>query len=203
MLCYIESRRSSQGRGILYGADGSRFSGTFVRGQLHGHGQQTERDGSSFAGMFKAGSRSGTGVQTMARGDVFCGTYVCGARQGQGSYVFSTNNARLNAFYEADIPRRAAANGQPRIKASRAVVPQDTAKVAQSEQLIFGLCCTHQDALKTLVACVQVWAVYGTRRRWKFGFAAPCARGERGVFACHAGRAGMRMTCSAQASLLK
>lgn len=129
------ARLLTQGRGILYGADGSRFSGTFERGQLHGHGQQTERDGSSFAGMFKAGSRSGAGVQTTARGDVFCGTYVCGARQGQGSYVFSTNNARLDAFYEADIPRRAAANSQPRIEASRAVVPQDTAIVAQSEQL--------------------------------------------------------------------
>lgn len=118
----------------MYGADGSRLSGTFERGQLHGQGRQTERDGSSFAGMFKAGSRSGAGVQTTARGDVFCGTYVRGARQGQGSYVFSTNNARLDAFYEADLPRHAAANGRPLLKASCAAVPQDTALVAQSAQ---------------------------------------------------------------------
>lgn len=192
----------TQGRGTLYGADGSRFTGAFAKGQRHGRGQQTERDGSSFAGMFEAGKKSGPGVQTSARGDVFRGNYVRGARQGLGSYAYS-NGARLDAVYEADVPRHAAAERDCKAEPAALLCCKANPKSGTAGRCSSSCADGHLQQLTTYAPSVQVWAVRWTRWRWERGCAAPHAGGGRGSPepACHARSDGMRIACARLSAL--
>lgn len=76
---------SKHGHGRLTMNDGGFYEGTFVKGEIEGHGYRFYgHSGNSYTGQFLEGERHGQGVLKMAEGSQYEGTWVHGKMEGSG-----------------------------------------------------------------------------------------------------------------------
>lgn len=86
------------GKGLLNFASGDVFEGEFAENRPHGKGIYKFANGDSYVGEMKAGSLTGRGLFTTKSGDTIDGTFVDGKAAGKGVYKFSSGDK-----YEGDM----------------------------------------------------------------------------------------------------
>ena len=64
----------------------SKYIGSFINNQFHGHGLRIWPDGRQYAGEFKEGVRHGQGTEIWPNGNKYIGQYHNGDRHGYGIY---------------------------------------------------------------------------------------------------------------------
>ncbi len=80
------------GNGVYTLADGYRYDGEFVDGQIQGKGEARFTDGAVYRGTFTKGVQDGPGRITYADGSSYEGSWVMGQIQGEGEIRY-TNGA--------------------------------------------------------------------------------------------------------------
>jgi len=86
------------GKGLLNFASGDVFEGEFAENKPHGKGIYKFANGDSYVGEMKAGSLTGRGLFTTKSGDTIDGTFVDGKAAGKGVYKFASGDK-----YEGDM----------------------------------------------------------------------------------------------------
>ena len=77
--------------------DGSKYSGSFKDGKMHGQGTKTYPDGSKYVGEWKDGKRHGQGRFTYADGSAYIGEFIAGKEQGSGECI-SKDGSTVSCF---------------------------------------------------------------------------------------------------------
>lgn len=75
-----------------------KYSGEWLDGKPHGHGEFAYSNGMRYAGGFKEGNRNGQGVTTLPNGDRYEGGYRNGRRDGQGT-LYRTNGEVTSGYW--------------------------------------------------------------------------------------------------------
>ncbi|MBK9254779.1 MAG: caspase family protein [Saprospiraceae bacterium] len=84
------SNGSLHGYGLLIQQDGSVYTGDFKNGVKEGHGKMGFKSGDLFTGRFQGDRINGQGRMKYKNGDVYTGQWVNGKATGSGSYTFSS-----------------------------------------------------------------------------------------------------------------
>ncbi|KDO20484.1 hypothetical protein SPRG_21372 [Saprolegnia parasitica CBS 223.65] len=78
-----------------------KYTGTWSRGKMHGHGIFFLGDGSTYEGAFEQGEMSGTGLRRWPDGSTYAGSFCLGELDGHGSFL-STNGKRYEGAWRGN-----------------------------------------------------------------------------------------------------
>ena len=83
VVCYVD--HSSVGRGKLLLGDGGYYEGSFVNGEMSGHGYRVfGLSGASYSGQFRRGEMWGQGLLCCRDGRQYEGEFVANRKEGEG-----------------------------------------------------------------------------------------------------------------------
>lgn len=78
--------------------DGSRYTGSLLKGLPDGHGVKYYSDGGKYDGQFRQGYRQGTGTMIWPNNDRYTGNWLRDMRCGRGEFISSSGETRLGRW---------------------------------------------------------------------------------------------------------
>jgi hypothetical protein len=91
------------GQGIFTQANGDKYKGQFVDDKKHGQGIFTQANGAKYDGQFVDDNMNGQGILTQANGAKYEGQYVDGKKHGQGIYTQANGEKYEGQFVDGYI----------------------------------------------------------------------------------------------------
>ena len=87
---FLSSNSLFTGMGVMTFADGSTYSGRWMKNKYHAWGTYVNKsDGTTYVGEWEFGVREGEGTLKMANGDVYSGSFQGDRRNGKGYCCFA------------------------------------------------------------------------------------------------------------------
>ena len=96
---FIKGQKVKDGLGILIWADGSKYQGQFVQGQMQGLGRMIQANGSVYQGQWKNGMANGRGVFIDSKGSTYEGDWMDDHQHGMGAETWEQGKISFQGEY--------------------------------------------------------------------------------------------------------
>jgi hypothetical protein len=102
---FVDGEKHGHGEWAIYRGPGlyERYKGEMAKGQMHGHGQYFYSSGAVYSGEFFRGIVHGRGKLEVANGDVYEGEFRNGQFSGMGRYTFALGGVVQEGIFENGI----------------------------------------------------------------------------------------------------